>query len=196
MPDLHYVSTVYNGINPSHFEDGKGDRGYLVWLGRITPNKGLDTAINVAKKSGMMLKIGAFVDEGDKEYFEGTIRPLLDDSIQFIGEMTDPEQKSKLLGEASAFLFPIRWHEPFGLVMVEAMACGTPVIAFNKGSVSEIVEDGKTGFIVENEDEMVASIRKIGSIDRNYCRERVLSKFTVDQMVEGYLEAYNKVLQS
>jgi glycosyltransferase involved in cell wall biosynthesis len=194
LQELDYVATVYNGINPDEFSFCSENRGYLVWLGRVTKNKGVDTAIKVAKKIGMPLKIGAFVDQGDKQYFDETIRPLLDDNVQFIGEVTDNEQKSKLLGEASAFLFPIRWHEPFGLVMVEAMACGTPVIAFNKGSVSEIIEDGKTGFIVENEDEMVQAVGKINTIDRAECRKQVLSKFTVDHMVDGYIDAYQKVV--
>lgn len=196
MPQLNYVKTVYNGIIPEQFELSRGDGNYLAWIGRITSNKGIDTAINVARKLNIPIKIAGFIDPGDKEYFEKEIKPLVDDNVEFVGELKDLKVKSDFLGGAIATLFPIRWHEPFGLVMIESMACGTPVIAFNKGSVPEIVENGKSGFIVETEEEMTEAVKKVGQIDRSYCRQHAVKNFNVDVMVDGYLEAYKKVLDS
>ncbi len=195
IPELNYIKTVYNGINPQDFWLGKGEGGYLVWLGRITYNKGLDIAIRVARKVSLPLKIAAFIDKGEEDYFQKEIKPLIDKKVEFLGEIKDLKTKSTLFGNAKAFLFPIRWHEPFGIVMLEAMACGTPVIAFNKGSVAEVIIDGQTGFIVNTEEEMVKAIEKVDQIDRSFCREHVIKNFTTDKMVEDYLEAYQRVIK-
>lgn len=197
MPELNYIATVYNGIKPEEFKLGNGEGGYLAWLGRITPNKGLDIAIRVAQKLKIPLKIAAFVDPGaDGKYFEEQIKPLISQTkeVEFLGEICDPEKKTDFLGKAIATLFPIRWHEPFGLVMVESMASGTPVIAFNKGSVPEVIENEKTGFIVENENEMIEAVKKINRIDRKYCHQYAISRFSVEKMVENYEKAYQKVI--
>ncbi len=191
LPELNYIKTIYNGIKPEEFKIQTNKGNYLAWIGRVTPNKGLDIVIKVAKKVGLPLKISAFIDSGDKDYFDNKIKPFLNDkNIEFVGEIKNPEEKSDFLGNAKAFLFPIRWHEPFGIVMVEAMACGTPVIAFNKGSVPEVIEDKKTGFIVETEKEMINAVKKIDSIDRKYCHQYAISKFSVEKMTNDYLEAY------
>lgn len=193
MPELNYVKTVYNGIDPNRFKIGKGNGGYLAWLGRITPNKGLDIAIRVAKQAKLPLKIAAFIDSADQEYFQKKIKPLLDKNTEFIGEISH-EQKVKFLGGAIATLFPIRWHEPFGLVMIEAMACGSPVIALNMGSAPEVIEHGKTGFIVQTEEEMLSSLAKISTLDRNYCHQYATTKFSISKMADDYLKAYKFVI--
>ncbi len=197
LPELNYVATVYNGIDPKEFKLGDGKGGYLAWLGRITYNKGVDIAIKVAYKAGIPLKIAAFVDKVDMDYYKEKILPLIKKTkTEMIGEIKDPEEKTEFLGKAIATLFPIRWHEPFGLVMIESMASGTPVIAFNKGSVPEVIEHGKTGFIVNTEEEMLQAIKKISIIDRKYCHKYTIEKFSVDRMVDGYIEAYRIVLKT
>lgn len=191
LPELNYIATVYNGIDPKEFELGKGKRGYLAWLGRITYNKGVDIAIKVAHQAGIPLKIAAFIDKVDMDYYKEVIKPLVKKTkTEMIGEIKNPKEKTKFLGAAIATLFPIRWHEPFGLVMIESMASGTPVIAFNKGSIPEVVEDNKTGFIVETEEKMLNAIKKIEKIDRVYCHKYAIDKFSVDKMVKDYEKAY------
>lgn len=200
MPELNYIATIYNGIKANEFKLGKGDGGYLAWLGRITSNKGVDIAINIAKKINLPLKIAAFLDKGaDNEYFEKEIKPLIEknkDIVEVVGEIKNPAQKTEFLGKALATLFPIRWHEPFGLVMVESMASGTPVIAFDKGSVREVVENNKTGFIVNTEEEMISAIKMIKKIDRSYCHQYAITKFSTEKMVDDYEKAYYKVINS
>lgn len=190
LPELNYIKTVYNGIKPEDFSFYPNKGKYLAWLGRITPNKGVDTAIKVAKSAGIPLKLAAFIDPGDQQYFNEKIKPMLDSNTELIGEIKDIKQKADFFGQALAMLFPIRWHEPFGLVMIEAMACGTPVIGFKKGSVPEIIQNGKSGFVVETEDKMLEAVKKVSQIDRSYCREHAINNFSVDKMVDGYLEAY------
>jgi glycosyltransferase involved in cell wall biosynthesis len=163
---------------------------YLAFLGRISPEKRPDRAISIAKRLGMRLKIAAKVDAADASYFRDEIKPLLADPlIEFIGEIGDSE-KSAFLGNASALLFPIDWPEPFGLVLIEAMACGTPVIAWRCGSVSEIIDDGKTGFIVDTEDEAVRAILKLDQLDRRTVRRVFQERFTADVMARNYLRLY------
>jgi len=181
LPDLNYVSTVYNGINPSYYHLHKEHENYLCWIGRITKNKGLDTAIRVAKRLNMKLKISGVIDKGDQNYFDTVIKPSIDGNIELIGQIFNQKVKNAFLGKAIACLFPIVWDEPFGLVMVEAMASGTPVIAFNKGSVPEVIEDGRSGFVVETENQMVDAVKKINSIDRSYCHEYAVKKFNIDK---------------
>jgi len=167
----------------------KGD-GYLAFLGRISPEKRPDRAIAIAKRLGMPLKIAAKVDDADEIYFEEKIEPLLHDPlIDFVGEIGD-RQKSAFLGGAEALLFPIDWPEPFGLVMIEAMACGTPVIAYACGSVPEVVEDGLTGFIVRNEDEAVDAVRRLSTLDRRIIRRRFEERFSATAMARRYLDLY------
>lgn len=196
IPELNYIKTIYNSININQFTKGEGKGNYLVYLGRITPNKGVDTAIKVAKKLKMKLKIAFYVDPGDENYFKKEILPLVNKNIEFINEIKNIEEKNKLLGNAFAFLFPIRWHEPFGIVMIEAMATGTPVIAFNKGSVPEVILDKKTGFIVKDEKEMIQAVKNAGSLDRNYISQYAKNNFSTDKMANDYIKTYLEVIKS
>ena len=164
-------------------------------MGRITPKKGPKLAIEIAKKSGRELKIAAKVDPIDLAYFKKEIEPLIDGKqIQFLGEI-GPKERNKLLGNAYALLAPIQWEEPFGLVMIEAMATGTPVVVTNKGSAPELVVDGETGFIVENSiDHFVEAVEKIKDINRAQCRTWVVKNFTEEEMTDNYLKIYNKLI--
>ncbi len=194
LPDINWVDTVYNGIDISKypFSSRKGD--YLLWIGRITAKKGPVEAIKVAKSLGMKLKIAAVIDPIDQDFFKKEVLPLIDGKlIEFVGELSE-EEKGHIYSRACCTLYPIHWHEPFGLVMVESMACGTPVVAFEMGSVPEIVVDGKTGFIVEDTSQMIEAVKKIDKIDRAVCRKRVEEKFTIDKMVEGYEAVYREVI--
>ena len=167
--------------------------GYLAFLGRIAPEKGPETAIQLARAAGLPLKIAAKVDKADREYFKERVEPLIDgEQIQHIGEI-DERQKQAFLGNAAALLFPICWPEPFGLVMVEAMACGTPVIAFQAGSVPEIIEDGLTGFVVDP-DEAIAAAGRIRNLDRQNVRKRFEQRFTARRMAEDYVRLYEGLL--
>lgn len=196
MPDLNYIQTVYNGINPAEFQLGEGGGGYLAWMGRITPKKGLETAIQISHELSIPLKISAYIDPIDVEYFVKKIGSIINGkNVEFLGELYG-EEKTDFLKNAKALLFPITWHEPFGLVMVEAMVCGTPVIAFNRGSVSEVVTDGVNGFIVSDKEEMKNAVSAVGRINRKKCRESIIDKFTIENMTDGYEEAYKKVLES
>jgi glycosyltransferase involved in cell wall biosynthesis len=194
LPDLNWVENVYNGLDISeyHFSPQKGD--YLLWVGRITAKKGPVEAIKVAKKLKMKLKIAAVVDPVDRDFFTNEVLPLIDGKfIEFIGEIPEKEKRD-IYSHAYCTLYPIRWHEPFGLVMVESMVCGTPVVAFEMGSVPEVVIDGKTGYIVSNIEEMVNAVKKIDKIDRKLCRKHVEEKFTLEKMVQGYEGVYKKIL--
>jgi len=196
LPDLNWVETVYNGIDISEypFSGKKGD--YLLWVGRITWKKGPVEAIEVAKRLKMKLKIAAVIDPVDQEFFEKEVAPLVDGKlIEFIGELPEKE-KGSVYGNAYCTLYPIHWHEPFGLVMAESLACGTPVVAFNIGSVPEVVLDGKTGYVVEDTRQMVEAVKKIETIDRALCRKVVEEKFTIEKMVEGYEKVYEKILKN
>ena len=167
-----------------------GEPSYLAFLGRISPEKRPDRAIAIAKRSGLPLKIAAKVDAADAAYFREVIEPLLDDPlVEFVGEIGDSE-KSAFLGNAKALLFPIDWPEPFGLVMIEAMACGTPVVAWRCGSVPEIVDHGETGFIVATEDEAVAALTRLHLIDRRRVRDVFEQRFTATVMARNYLRLY------
>jgi glycosyltransferase involved in cell wall biosynthesis len=196
MPNLHYVKTVYNGIDLSLYPFCEKPNGeYLLWVGRIVEKKGPLPAIQAAKKLGMRLILAAAVDPVDQAYFDSVIRPEVDhEHISFTGEVNH-DQMVDLYRNAKATLFPISWHEPFGLVLVESMASGTPVVAYKAGSVPEIVEDGKTGFIVDSVDGLVDSVKKIGDIDRATCRKHVEDHFSKEKMVEGYEQAYELVIK-
>jgi glycosyltransferase involved in cell wall biosynthesis len=170
--------------------------GYLAFMGRISPEKRPDVAISIARRAGIPLKIAAKVDSVDREYFETRIAPLLDHPlIDYIGEIGDG-RKSEFLGNARALLFPIDWPEPFGLVMIEAMACGTPVIAWNRGSVPEVIEHGVTGYIVDSEEEAVAAVRNIERIDRPTVRAVFERRFAARTMARSYLDLYARLQES
>jgi glycosyltransferase involved in cell wall biosynthesis len=190
LPFANWVGTVYHGISETLFAASGASRGYLAFLGRISPEKGPDRAIAIAKRVGVPLKIAAKVDQADLVYFETCIRPLLDHPlIEFIGEIGD-DQKAEFLGGAEALLFPIQWPEPFGLVMIEAMACGTPVVAYRQGAASEVVDDGVTGFLVDNEEEAALAAARAHELDRREVRRRFDRRFSATTMARGYLDLY------
>ena len=187
----NWFATVHHGAPAALFTPPAAPAGdYLAFLGRISPEKRPDRAIAIAKRAGMRLKIAAKVDAADSVYYRREIQPLLDDdSIEFVGEINDAE-KSAFLGNAAALLFPIDWPEPFGLVMIEAMACGTPVIAWNRGSVSEIIEPGVTGFIVDSDAEADAAVGKAHLLDRSAIRHTFERRFSGTAMARAYLKLY------
>lgn len=195
--ELNYVRTVHNGIDPASYpfvEEPADDPPYLAFLGRMSPQKGPHHAIEIAKRSGWMLKMAGKVDPIDRAYFEAEIAPQIDNrQIQYHGELCHRD-KVRLLGYATATLFPITWEEPFGLVSIESMCAGTPVIAFNRGAVPEIVAHGATGFICQTVDEAVDAVSLVEDLDRENCRDFVERHFSVSSMVEKYEAAYQKVL--
>jgi glycosyltransferase involved in cell wall biosynthesis len=195
LPRANFVASVHHGLplelhKPS-FERG----GYLAFLGRISPEKRPDRAIAIARASGVPLKIAAKVDKVDETYFREVIAPMLDHpQIEFIGEINEGE-KTEFVGQAAALLFPIDWPEPFGLVMIEAMACGTPVLAFRRGSVPEIIEDGLTGRIVGSIEEAVRAMPDLLALDRRLIRSRFEERFSAGRMAADYLKVYHKLLR-
>ncbi|MGI4858906.1 MAG: glycosyltransferase family 4 protein [Janthinobacterium lividum] len=193
----NWLNTVYHGLPRDLLtprEEVKPE--YLAFLGRICPEKRPDTAIKIAAQSGLPLKIAAKVDKVDQEYFEREIEPLLDSAnVEFIGEINEA-QKPAFLSGAKALLLPIDWPEPFGLVMIEAMACGTPVIAFNRGSVPEVVENGLTGFVVEDVYGAVAAVDRLGELSRKAIRAEFERRFTADTMARNYVDLYAQMLKS
>ncbi|MEL6163058.1 MAG: glycosyltransferase family 4 protein [Cyanobacteria bacterium J06628_3] len=196
--DLNYLYTVYNGIDTVvyPFYSKPIQPAYLAFIGRISPQKGAVEAIKIARASGLPLKIAGKVDVVDTDYYQEQVKPLIDEeSIQYLGEISH-EDKVKLLGQATATLFPITWREPFGLVMIESMATGTPVIAMNLGSVPEVIQSGKTGFVCDSTDRIIEMVPKATKLDRQACREYVVSKFSVESMTDGYERAYSMVLNS
>ena len=193
LPWANWQGTVHHGLPRDSFSLGGGAGGYLAFLGRTSPEKGLDQAIEIAKCSGIPLKIAAKIDRVDVQYFESVIKPLLDHPlIEFIGEIGNAE-KNAFLGNAAALLFPINWREPFGLVMIEAMACGTPAIAYPLGSVPEVIQDGVTGFIVPDLQSAVEAVNKIGEIDRKKCRWNFEQNFDAEGMAQNYLNIYQRL---
>lgn len=187
---VNWVGNVHHGLPMNLYRLQAKPGEYLAFLGRISPEKRPDRAIQIAKKAGMKLKIAAKVDAVDRKYFESTIRPLLDDpDVDFLGEINEQE-KNEFLGKAYAYLFPIDWPEPFGVSMIEAMACGTPTVAFCCGSVPEVIEDGVTGFIVRNEDEAVKALDRVSGLSRARCRATFERRFTACRMAKDYLSIY------
>jgi glycosyltransferase involved in cell wall biosynthesis len=187
----NWVATVYHGLAPQVCSFNALPQGdYFAFLGRVSPEKGLDRAIRIARRAGIRLRIAAKIEKVDQPYYESVIRPLLgEDSIEFVGEIRQRD-KSAFLGNAAALLFPIDWPEPFGLVQIEAMACGTPVIAYPHGSVPEIVEPGVTGAIVASEDEAVEALGRLASFDRARIRARFEERFSAERMARDYLALY------
>ena len=193
LPQANFVDTVLHGLPENLLTPVGNPQGYLAFLGRIAPEKCPDRAINIAQACGMPIKLAAKVDVADKIYFDKHIRHLLDlPDVDMIGEISDRDKPAFLSG-ATALLMPIDWPEPFGLVMIEAMACGTPVIAFNRGSVPEIVEDGVTGFIVEDMVSAVAAVQKLHTLDRAVVRRRFEERFTARRMAKDYLAVYRSL---
>jgi glycosyltransferase involved in cell wall biosynthesis len=193
IPSLNWVRTVLHGMPATLLTPQPVRQSYCAFLGRIARDKGIDKAIRIAGRAGMKLRIAAKVDNADKKYFDSEIKPLLAQGhVEFIGEIDD-SQKPDFLSGAHALLFPIDWPEPFGLVMIESMACGTPVIAFNRGSVPEVMDDGLTGFIVGNEDEAVAAIDRLGELDRAKVRQQFDRRFTARRMAQDYLDLYGEL---
>lgn len=191
----NWQGTVAHGMPRNLLKFGNGEGKYLAFLGRVSPEKGLDEAIRIARRSGMLLRIAAKIDPADRVFYEERIKPMLaSEVVEFIGEIGSDE-KSKFLGDAAALLFPVNWPEPFGLVMIESLACGTPVIAYRCGSVPEIVEHGTTGFIVSDIDSAVNGVQRIGEIDRRMCRKRFEQRFSDERMARDYLSIYQRLVR-
>ena len=192
----NWVGNVYHGLPEDLLPLGDGKGNYLAFLGRISPEKRVDRAIEIAKALDMPLKIAAKVDPADSEYYESQIKPLLGASnVEFVGEINE-QQKGDFLGNAYAYLFPIDWPEPFGLTMIEAMACGTPTIAFNCGSVPEVITDGVSGFIVNSIEEAAKAVERVASLDRDACRAEFLTRFSAPKMARQYVKLYETSVAS
>lgn len=193
LPHANWIGTVHHGLPLNLLQYSDVPEDYLAFVGRVSPEKGLARAIHIAKAVGTRLRVAAKVDTADAVYFEKHIVPLLSDpAIEFVGEIAESE-KSEFMGKAKALLFPVDWPEPFGLVMIEAMACGTPVIAFRCGSVPEIIEHGLTGFIVDDVEGAISATRRIGTLDRRAVRRGFERRFTVNHMALQYLKLYTKI---
>jgi glycosyltransferase involved in cell wall biosynthesis len=196
LPQAFWIGTVYHGLPDDLLPPGTGDGNYLAFIGRISPEKGIEKAIEIAIANGKHLKVAAKIDNVDREYYETQVKHLMDDPlIEYIGEINE-EQKVSFLGNAEALLFPINWSEPFGIVLIEAMSCGTPIIAFNQGSVPEVVDDGVTGFIVNNSDEAIAAVNRLNILSRTAIRKVFEEKFTSTRMAEDYVRLYEWLIES
>jgi glycosyltransferase involved in cell wall biosynthesis len=196
LPWIHWSGTVHHGLPLDLYEAQKERGQYLLFLGRISPEKRPDRAIEIAKRAGMPLKIAAKVDDKDRRYMKNEIRPLLDHPlVEFLGEVND-SGKAELLRDAYALVFPIDWAEPFGLVMIEAMACGTPTVAFRGGSVSEIITDGVSGYIVQSVDEAVEALKALEQFDRMRCRSVFEERFSARRMAQDYLQIYQSLIDA
>ena len=194
IPDVNWIGTVYHGITKDQLTPQPVEPSYFAFLGRISPEKGIERAIRIAGAGGVKRKVAAKVDKADAAYFAAEVEPLLKDAnVEFIGEINDA-QKPAFLSGAKATMFAIDWPEPFGLVMIESMACGTPVIAMRRGSVPEVMEDGLTGFIVENVEEAIAAARRVDTLDRRKVRAQFEKRFTSHRMAEDYLTLYRRLI--
>jgi glycosyltransferase involved in cell wall biosynthesis len=194
LPRVNWQATVYHGL-PDDLYRYRPDAGtYLAFLGRISPEKRVDRAIEIAHQVGIPIRIAAKVDRIDRDYFDSVIEPMLHHPlVEFVGEIGE-DDKDEFLGDAQALLFPIDWPEPFGLVMIEAMACGTPVIAYRNGSVPEVMEEGRTGFIVEDLDDAVEAARRVPQLSRARCREIFEQRFTAARMARDYVDVYERLI--
>jgi len=197
VEDLHlnWRATVYHGLDLENiYELGDGASGYLAFVSRLTPEKAPDLAIKVAIKAGMKIVVGGNVADTEKEYFESKVKPLLDHPlVEYVGELDDAG-KNRVIGGASGFLVPIQWDEPFGLAFIEALATGTPIISCPRGSLPELIEDGRHGFLVSTEDELVDACRKVKTLDRAACRSWVLERYSPSQMAAGYERVYEGLI--
>ena len=195
LPWLNWRKTVYHGLPESLYSFREKPGKYLAFLGRICPEKRVDRAIEIAETTGMELKIAAKVDTVDRQYFEAVVEPLLKNPlVEYVGEIGEGE-KDEFLGNAYALLFPIDWPEPFGLVLIEAMACGTPVIAYRQGSTPEVLQEGETGFMVKNLGDAVKAVKRIAELSRRQCRDVFEQRFTVKRMAEDYLSVYRELMK-
>jgi len=190
-PSLTYLATVYNGLDTESFQFNHFPTDYLLFFGRIHPDKGTAQAIQIALKSKRRLLIAGIIQ--DEDYYKKQVEPYLNDQIQFLGT-AGPDLRNELLGKAAALLHPIHFEEPFGLSVVEAMLCGTPVIAFNKGSMPELIRNGNTGFLVNNTEEAVMAVDRLEQIDRYACHEWAKNRFSKEKMVEDYLNLYHQII--
>ncbi|MBP5980788.1 MAG: glycosyltransferase family 4 protein [Halomonas sp.] len=195
LPPQNHLGTVYHGLDARRFNLSKDSKGYLAFIGRMTDQKRPERAIEVARATGYELRLAGGIDAGNPGWFDRHVAPELDDRIQHVGVIND-HQKQAFLGEADALLFPIDWPEPFGLVMIEAMACGTPVIAWRNGSVEEIIEEGVSGFIVDSYEEAVAAVKRLPELDRYRVRQAFLKRFTAKRMAKDYEALYQRLLES
>jgi len=194
LPWIRWVGTVHHGLPADLYRLREQPGRYLAFLGRISPEKRVDLAIQIAERVGIPLKIAAKIDKVDREYFEH-LKPMFKRPlVEYLGEVGDHE-KQEFLGNALALLFPIDWPEPFGLVMIESMACGTPVIAFRRGSVPELLQDGVTGFVVDDLSEAVSAVRRVASLDRKRCRREFEQRFTATRMARDYVSIYSRLLE-
>jgi glycosyltransferase involved in cell wall biosynthesis len=193
-PELRVARVIHHGIDAADFPIGNGDGGFLLFLGRLSPDKGAGRAIEAARKADVPLVLaGKMREPWEREYFKSRVKPFLSDDIQYLGEVGH-DRKLELLADARALLFPIRWNEPFGLVMVEAMACGTPVLAFKEGATAEVVEHGKTGFLCDDEAAMAEAVGRLGEIDRSACRAAVENYFSTSRMAAEHLELFESLI--
>jgi glycosyltransferase involved in cell wall biosynthesis len=194
-PELPIARVIHHGIDASDFPFGSGAGGYCLFLGRLSPDKGAARAAHVAHKAGVpLLLAGKMREAWERDYFDAEVAPLLSDEIRYLGEV-EHEHKLELLAGARALLFPIRWNEPFGLVMIEALACGTPVLAFPEGAAPEVVEDGRTGFLCHDEAQMVDALGQLDSIDRAACRAAVEGYFSTERMVREHLDLFEDIVK-
>jgi glycosyltransferase involved in cell wall biosynthesis len=195
LPEMNWIATIHHGLHRDLLKFNPEGGKYLAFLGRISPETGVEAAIEVARKAGIPLKVAAKVDDFDRDYYRDVVTPLLaQPGVEYIGEIDD-SQKSDFLGNAIAVLFPIDWPEPFGMVMIESMACGTPVIARPRGAVSEVLRDGVTAFIAPDVDGMVAAVKKIASLSRRRCREEFETRFTIDAVADQYEAIYRSEMK-
>jgi glycosyltransferase involved in cell wall biosynthesis len=195
LPWANWHATIHHGLPRHLYTYHSQPQGYLAFLGRISPEKRPDHAIEVAKRTGLPLRIAAKVDPADLQYYRSEIEPLLDHPlIEFIGEISDAE-KNDFVGNALALVCPYDWPEPFGLVLIEALACGTPVLAYRRGSIPEVIENGVTGFVSENLSEMAAVVERLGEIDRQRCRASFEKRFTADRMARDYVALYEQIIE-
>jgi glycosyltransferase involved in cell wall biosynthesis len=194
LPWINWQTTVYHGLPEDLYSFHEKPDGYLAFLGRVSPEKRVDRAIEIARRTGLEIKIAAKVDDQDREYFKEVIEPMLEAPfVEYLGEIGDSE-KNEFLGNARALLFPINWPEPFGMVLIESMACGTPVIAYRNGSVPEVIDHGVTGFIVEDLEDSIEAVERIPSISRRRCREVFEERFSASRMAYDYVDAYMGLL--
>jgi glycosyltransferase involved in cell wall biosynthesis len=192
-PTLNYAGMVYNGLDMEDYPFSSRHEGYLLFVGRISMEKGVHNAIEVAQQLNLPLIIAAKLEQVDRPYFREYVEPFLTEDIKWIGEVSESE-RNQLMSKALCFLHPITWREPFGLTLIEAMACGCPVVAFDKGSIPEVVDNGVTGFVVQDIDAMIDAVKNINTIDRHTCRHYALEKFNARQMADGYEEIYRTIL--
>jgi glycosyltransferase involved in cell wall biosynthesis len=191
---IHIARVIHHGLDPDEIVAGPGDGGYLLFLGRMHPDKGADVAARVARQAGMPLRIAAKMREpAERDWFKAAVQPLLGGDVDYVGEVGRTEALGLLQG-AAALVNPIRWAEPFGLVMIEALAAGTPVLAFPNGAAPEIVEDGSTGFLCVDEEDMTRRVADIALLDRRACRNAVMTRFSTSRVVDDHLAAYERII--